>query len=119
MKGFDHLYRFLLRFRYPITMPEEVARALGVDIPNSVTFEQFVQRLSCPECLPTRLCRFIPREQAEEAFLHAHCKEPFKTSTLFSFYFSEGCLEFVLHFDDQSRLRRLYMNHQCFKQERG
>lgn len=119
MRAFDHVQRFLLRFRYPMTLPEEVAQALGVEIPNTVTFEQFFQKLSCPECLPTRLSKFMPRAEAEEAFLHAHCKEHFSNRTLFAFYFSEGCLEFDLQFDAQSRLRRLYMNHPCLKQMRG
>lgn len=119
MKAFDQFCRFLLRFRYPITLPEEIAQALGIELPNFLTFDQFFNRLTCPNCRPTRLARFMQREQAEEAFLHAHCKESFKHSSLFSFYFSEGCLEFVLQFDDQSRLRRLYMHHRYLKQERG
>lgn len=119
MKAYDQLCRFFHRFRYPITMPEEIAQALGIELPNHITFDQFVDRLTCPNCRPTRLTRFMYREQAEDAFLHAHCKERFKHSSLFSFYFTEGCLEFVLQFDDQSRLRRLYMHHQSLKQERG
>jgi hypothetical protein len=119
MKAYDQLCRFFLRFRYPITLPEEVAGALGIDLPNFLTFEQFVERLTGPECCPTRLNRFMPREKAEEAFLHAHCKELFKQTSLFSFYFTEGYLEFILHFDEQGLLRRLYMHHKRFKEERG
>lgn len=100
-------------------MPEEVAHALGIEMPNFLTFDQFVDRLTDPACRPTKLNRFMPRKEAECAFLNAHCKEQFKHTSLFSFYFAEGCLEFVLHFDQESLLRRLYIHHKCFKQERG
>ncbi len=119
MKAFDQLRRLMLRFRYPMTMPEDVAQALGIEMPNFLTFDQFVERLTCPNFRPTRLNRFMPRHIAEEAFRNARCKELFKSSSLFSFYFTEGCLEFVLHFDEQSLLRRLYIHHKQLKQERG
>lgn len=119
MKAVDLFRRFLLRFRYPITLPEEVAKALGIDLPNFLTFDELVERLSCPNCRPTTLARFMHRQQAEEFFQHAHCHEHFKQSSLFSFYFTEGCLEFVLQYDDQSLLRRMYIQHPRFKQERG
>lgn len=119
MKVFDIMCRFFLRFRYPVTLPEDVAIALGVDISNFVTFEQFIEKITCPSCKPTKLTKFMLREKAEEAFHNAQRKECFIRSTLFSFYFSEGWMEFVLEFDEMDRLRRLYLNHQFIKPERG
>jgi hypothetical protein len=119
MKAFDHLCRFFLRFRYPVSLPEDVAQALGLEISNYVTFEQFISRLSSPTFKPSRLMKFMPREKAEEAFQNAQSKERFKSTSLFSFYFSQGWMEFVLEFDDQSRLRRLYLHHKIIQEERG
>ena len=119
MKAFDQLCRFFIRFRYPVTLPEDVASALGINLSNYITFDKFVSLLTCPSCKPTRLQKYMPREKAEEAFQNAHCKERFKGSSLFSFYFAEGWMEFMLEFDDQSRLRRMYLHHKNIKQERG
>jgi hypothetical protein len=119
MKAMDQLYRFFIRFRYPVSMPEDIATALGLDISNYVTFDQFVNLITHPTCKPTRISKYMPREKAEEAFRGAQCKDRFKRSTLFSFYFSEGWLEFTLEYDEQSLLRRVYVNHKQIKQDRG
>lgn len=119
MKALDHLYRILIRFRYPVSLPEDVASALGIEVSNFLTFEQFVEYLTGPLCRPTRLTRFMSREKAEEAFQSAQCKESFHQNTLFSYYFSEGWLEFVLQFDEQSRLRRIYLQHKNIQSDTG
>lgn len=119
MKAMEQLLRFFIRFRYPVSMPEDIAIALGLDISNYVTFDQFVNLITHPACIPTRISKYMPREKAEEAFKGAHCKDRFKRSSLFSFYFVEGWLEFTLEFDEQSLLRRVYVNHKQIKHERG
>jgi hypothetical protein len=119
MQVMDHLSRFFLRFRYPVTMPEDIADALGIHLSNYITFDEFIGRLTCPTCRPTRLSRFMPREKAEHLFHTAQRKERFQQNTLFSYYFSEGWMEFVLQFDDQARLRRIYLQHKCIKEEKG
>lgn len=119
MKAFDQLCRFFIRFRYPVSLPEDIAQALGINLSNYITFEKFVGQLTCPSCAPTRLKKFMSREKAEEAFQNAHCKEHFKKTSLYSFYFSQGWMEFVLEFDDQSRLRRVYLHHKDIKHDRG
>ena len=60
----------------------------------------------------------MPKEKAQEAFQKAH-QEHFNRTSLFSFYFAEGWMEFVLEFDEQSRLRRMFLHHKNIKQERG
>lgn len=119
MKALDVLSRLLLRFRYPISMPEDVGVALGIQISNYVTFKEFVSFLGCPNCRPTKLTKFMSREDAEKAFLKAPLKEKFQNNTLFSYCFSEGWVEFILQFDDNSRLRRIYLQHRDIKQDRG
>jgi hypothetical protein len=117
MKNF--LYRVLLRFRYPVSLPEDVAGALGVEITNLISFEEFFSRLVCPSCRPTRLIKFMPRDKAEAAFHGALRKERFRHNTLFSYYFNEGWMEFVLSFDEHSRLRRIYLQHKKIPKEGG
>ncbi len=119
MDAFEQVCRFFLRFRYPVSLPEDIAQALGLEISNYVTFDEFIHYLTSDSCKPTRLTKFMQREKAEEAFKEAQCKECFKHSALFSFYFAEGWVEFVLEFDDHARLRRLYLNHKTIQEERG
>lgn len=118
-KTLDAVYRFFPRLRYPVTLPEDIGEALGIAASNFSSFDEFVRLLTCPSCKPTRLMRFMPREKAEEAFKTAQRKERFQQNTLISYYFNEGWMEFILDFDDQSRLRRIYINHKQIEQERG
>lgn len=119
MGAFDRLSRLFLRFRYPVTLPEDIADALGIDMSNFLTFDELIQTLVAPGCCPTNLARLMPRERAERAFASAQRKERFAQSTLCSYYFTEGWLEFKLDFDSQSQLRRLYIHHQKIPQDRG
>lgn len=109
--------RLLIRFRYPVSMPEEVASDLGLTISNSLTFKEFINCLTNPCLRPAKLSRFMPREEAEGIFQTALRKERFKQNSLFSYYFNGGWMEFMLLFDEQSRLRRLYIQHKDLKQK--
>ena len=109
--SFPQARSFFVRLKYPVSLPEEVAQALGIEIANSLDFEQVLSLLTSPHCTPKTLTRFMPREQAENAFQGALRKDCFPQSSLFSFYFPKGWLEFDLQFDSQSRLRRLYIHH--------
>lgn len=119
MKSFDFLYRFFIRWRYPVSLPEDIAMALGVPVDNRMSFEEFVSLLTSPSCCPSKLMKYMPRQQAEDAFRNALRKEKFTHLTLCSYYFNEGWMEFVLQFDDQSRLRRIYLQHKNIKQDNG
>lgn len=119
MRSFNIFSAFLLRFRYPLSLPEDIALALGIEISNQLSFNEFVNFLTCPLCCPTRLAKFMPRELAEKAFEKAPCKEKFRDRTLISFKFNEGWMEFDLQFDSESRLRRVYIQHKTITNERG
>lgn len=120
MKAFDLLYRFFLRFRYPVSLPEDVATALGVNLNCYLTFEEFVDCLKCPKFRPTKLKKYMSRHQAEEAFNDSALRiDRFGQKSLFSYYFNEGWMEFILHFDDQMRLRRLYLQHKHIQGDVG
>ena len=119
MDIFQHFYHFLHRLRYPASLPEEVANALGVPLANTATFEEFVNQLTNPESRPKTLVKFMRREKAEAAFHNALRKEKFQHSTHFSFYFNEGWVEFILLFDEECRLRRLYLQHKEIPSDEG
>lgn len=114
---YDLIIDLLLRFRFPCTLPSEIGDSLGVDLPRYPTFPQLIQNIS--SCNPTTLHKFMSREEAEGAFTTAQKKERFVGNSLFSYYFNEGWIEFALQFDDNSRLRRLYLNHKSIKEDEG
>lgn len=105
------LTRLMSRFRYPVSLPEDIAKDIGVCVSNSLNFDDFLEFLSSFDCRPTKLRKYMPREEAEAAFSSALKKENFNSNTLFSYYFNKGWLVFALYFDDEGRLRRL--NLQC------
>lgn len=119
MKVVNFFYQFLLRFRYPLSLPQDVANDLGIHISQYLSFQEFVHQLTHQNYQLTRLKRFMPREQAEAVFRGALKKEKFVRNSLFSYYFNEGWLEFILQFDEQSRLRRIYVQHKQIKSETG
>ncbi len=120
MKALSQIFhRLFIRFRYPVSLPEDISEALGIPLSNYLSFEEFVEHLISPTCRVTKLTKFMPREKAEYAFRSALRKERFKQNTLFSYYFSEGWMEFVLQFDEQSRLRRIYLQHQKIQSPLG
>ena len=86
-------------------------------MPRSIKFADFLQLLSSSDCRPRNLCRFMDREKAESFFSNAVKKERFNCESLFSYYFCGTWVEFVLYFDEHSRLRRLYVQHRDFQEE--
>jgi len=119
VKARNKFGRLLCRFRYPGSLPEDVAKALGVFLPNYICFDEFMNQLTSSGCYPTNLMRWMPRKSAERCFDSAIRKEAFGSYSIFSYYFRRGWLEFVLHFDDQSRLRRIYLQHRDIGAPRG
>lgn len=117
MKPFTVFRRLLLRFRYPVSMPEDVAKDLGLEISNFLTFNEFIRHLTNPLQTPKKLSRFMPREQAEGIFHAALKKEKFNHNSLFSYHFNGSWMEFMLSFDEQSRLRRIYVRHKDLKKK--
>jgi len=107
----ENLTRLASRFRYPVSLPEDLAKDLGVQISNTLNYHDFLSLLASTYCRPTRLYKLMPREEAEVVFGSALKKERFKSSTLVSYYFNKGWLVLALYFDEGERLRRL--NLQC------
>ena len=119
MHPMNVMRRFFLRFRYPVTLPEDIAFALGVEFSNFISFDDFVKELTKPSFRPSTLRRYMSRQLAEEAFRFAQRREIFNNTSLFSFYFQEGWMEFVMEFDEKEKLRRLYLHHRHIPQDRG
>lgn len=119
MKTLDCFFRFFIRFRYPVTLPADIAESLGVKLSNFISFDELVNTLIDPACSPTKLTKLMPRKEAENAFMGAQRKESFCRTTLISYYFNEGWLEFNLQFDTESRLRRVYLQHKKIESDKG
>ena len=77
---FHGLSNIILRLRYPVALPEEIATDIGVPISNVLTFDEFVRKLTNLSSRPERLKRFMPRDLAEAAFEKAQRKEIFGSS---------------------------------------
>lgn len=119
MHLFDGLTRLLSRFRYPVSLPEDVAHDLGLYLPNTLNFKEFLCLLNAPHQRPTKLRKYMDRTLAEASFETALRKEVFRSCSLFSYYFNKGWLVFTLYFDEQSRLRRVYLQCPACEQTDG
>ena len=107
----ESLTRLVSRFRYPVSLPEDVSRDLGIHLPNTLNFPDFLKLLASPHHHSSKLCKYLPRHRAEAVFELALKKEKFKSCSHFSYYFNKGWLVFSLCFDEEARLRRVYI--QC------
>lgn len=108
----SHLKNLITRFRYPVSLPEEIGKDLGISLSNNDSFEEIINILTSSKCSPKQLHRFMKRSEVDIVFQHARKKEQFKNSALYSYYFNEGWIEFSLKFDEESKLRRIYLYHQ-------
>lgn len=115
MKLLESFSQILFRFRYPFSSPRDIGGDLGIPLPGNLEFNEFLTYLLHPSQQSTRLIRFMPRKEAESMFQSAIRKECFKLNSLFSYYFNGGWVEFMLQFDAESRLRRLYIRHKQLK----
>lgn len=119
MSIFTRVVDTLARFRYPVSLPQDIASAVGIEIQNTIRFRQLLSLLTSPSASPIKLTKYMPREQAEYAFRSALRRDRFPQSSLYSFYFNEGWLEFELQFDHLSRLRRVYLHHKLLYNSHG
>lgn len=117
MKFKDHFWRFCARFRYPVSMPEDVSTALGIPLSNFMPPDQLVGKIC--SSLPTKLSKFMPRSEAEAAFASAVCKERFSDNTVCTYCFNQGRIVFILKFDEANRLRRIYLQHKQIRSDQG
>lgn len=102
--------RFVECVRYPVSSPHDVLSALGVqEDARDLNFHQFLKKIITRA--PKRLCRWMTRDEVEKCFSSAYKKECFHHTTLVSYYFLQGWLEFILEFDQSKSLRRLYVQH--------
>ena len=108
---------FLTRLRYPFSTPEDIATDLGLNITNDLSFDELIFCITSPGHRPSKLSKYMPRDEAEILFQAARRKEIFRHNALFSYYFKGGWMEFLLQYDDESRLRRMYICHKTLKQK--
>lgn len=119
MKLVSHLKHFLVRLRHPLSSPEDIAETLGIYLPNTLTFEEMLQKIANPSLPLLNLKKYMSRKEVESIFRGAQRKEIFLENTRISYYFKEGWVGFSLHFDKDNHLRRLYLQHMNIKTEEG
>lgn len=107
----ERLRTALIRIRYPRSMPEDIAAALGISSDQPVDWQQVLSHLQGSGWAPPRLHRLMARVHAEAAFSSALQIEEFTHTALCSYHLAGGWLTFDLHFDLDQRLRRLYVRH--------
>lgn len=117
MKMLEHLRRFFARFRYPVSLPEDVASALGISVSNYIAFHQLVSKIC--SCHPPRLKKLMARDEAERAFSTAVSCEKFYDNTVCSFCFTQGRIVFILKFDQEDRLRHIVLQHKMIRSDQG
>lgn len=101
------LIRLMSRFRYPVSLPEEIACDLGLMIPNTIQCKDLIRFLSSPNLPPIKLKKYMPRFRAESHFRSPVKSESFPNRTLFSYYLGKGWVVVSLYYDDQALLRRV------------
>lgn len=116
---FCGLQRFFLRFKYPIILPEEVARTLEINAPINLTVDELIVCLTSGSQSSPLLVSHAKRETLEKCFSNAQQLEKFGRKTLISYYFSEGWLELSLEFDAHDTLSRAFVIHQKIPGDQG
>ena len=106
---FKKFHRLVARFRYPVSLPEDITTDLGCSLPKISNFFAFIESLS--NLCPKKLYKFMSKREAESSFCCALKKETFQSTTFFSYFFNQGWIVIALHFDEKERLRRVYV--QC------
>jgi len=106
----EAIYRFLVRFRHPYSLPEELGIAVGHALPNHLCFEELLGLLQGEDFIPSTLYHNMPRREALKAFQTALKKEFFGNRASLSFQFSCGWIQFDLDFESE-KLRRVFLHH--------
>lgn len=119
MKFTKTIKRCFSFLRCDISIPNDIAKTLGMDLSVYPTFNDFINQIASTSFRPLHLKKYMPRNEAEEVFQGAFKKECFHKKTMFSYFFNDGWMEFVLSFDEQSRLRRVFVLHKKIAEEQG
>ncbi len=104
------LVKLLHRFRYPVSLPHDIAHDLGLNAPPTTSLAVFLEFLCSSSPKPCRLRKWMMRCQAEASFQTALKKETFGGCSLFSYGFNKGWLVIALYFDERDLLRRAFVH---------
>jgi hypothetical protein len=107
MQLLENISRLLSRFRYPVSLPEDIAADLGISLSNHLSFDALIESLS--SLSPSTLSKWMPRFKAENVFQSAIRKEIFKSCSLFSYKFNQGWVVIALYFNEEARLTRVFL----------
>jgi hypothetical protein len=113
----SRLTKLVARIWYPVALPEDIASCFGLKVSNLLPMEDLVRVLLKSQSYTSFLSRYMPRDVAESVFRRATSIESFGDKTIISYYFIGGWMEYVLHFDKEDRLRRVYLCHRALERE--
>lgn len=113
----SRLTKLVARIWYPVALPEDIANCFGLKVSNLLSLEDLLGVLKRSQSYTSFLSRYMPRDIAESVFRRATSIESFGEKTIASFYFRGGWMEYVLQFDKEDRLRRVYLCHRQIESE--
>ena len=116
MKLWSRLTTLVARIWYPVALPEDIAHCFGLKVSNFLPLEELIRILSKSQSYTAFLSRYMPRDIAESVFRQATSIESYGEKTIISYYFIGGWIEYVLQFDREDRLRRVYLSHRATEQ---
>lgn len=113
----SRLTKLVARIWYPVALPEDIASCFGLKVSNFLSLEDLLRVLKKSQSYASFLSRYMPRDIAESVFRRATSIESFGEKTIVSYYFRGGWMEYVLQFDKEDRLRRVYLCHRAIESE--
>jgi hypothetical protein len=115
MKIFKFVLKFFVDNQVDHLLPDELLKTLGLDLEGKSSIEDFVEKLNHSKSLHVKLKKFMTRREVENTFLSAEKKEHFSRHSLYSYYFSKGWLGFFVSFDQDLKLRRVYLQYKSLR----
>ncbi len=112
MKFLDSCLRLFCQFKYPLSLPDEVALAIGMRQANFIPFDLLCKTITPPRDAPKALKKYMNRKEAEKVFKSALSRKFEPLQSHFSYTVDGTTVNFTLHFDQNERLRRLVVQRE-------
>ncbi len=112
----DRISRIFAHLRHPVSLPQDLSKALGIPLSNRISFDDLISCLRGSCC---SLKRGMPRQEVERRFSTACRVEIFRHHALFAYFFKGRWLEVSAKYDLKGRLSHLYVLHELIPEERG
>jgi hypothetical protein len=115
MKFFKFALKFFIGNDVNHLLPDELLKTLGLDLKGNSSIEDLLEKLNHSKSLHIKLKKFMTKREVENAFISAEKKEHFSRHSLYSYYFSKGWVGFFVSFDQDLKLRRVYLQYKSLR----